>query len=65
MQPSHDELRRACDAGFLSIDAADTFYAGFHSSLEAMGYRYADDTPCTCSDEGRHGHQPECRWIKT
>jgi len=64
LQPTHEELREAFKAGFQSIDEGYTFYAGFHSHLEASGYRQAEDTGCTCSDRGEHGHQPECRWLR-
>ena len=63
-QPSLEQLREAFQAGFNSIDDGDGFYFGFHSHLEAHGYGKRDDIPCTCSDDGAHGHQPECRWAK-
>ena len=64
MLPSRDELRRAFQAGFQSIDAGDTFYAGFDTFLTSIGYRKRDEASCTCRDEGAHGHLPECRWMK-
>ena len=64
MQPTHEELREAFQAGFQSIDQGDTFYAGFHSFLEAGGYRRWEEADCTCSDHGEHGHLPECRWLR-
>ena len=64
MQPTHEELREAFQAGFHSIDEGDTFYAGFHAHLEAGGYQQVEDAACTCSDRGQHGHLPECRWLK-
>ena len=62
--PSRQELREAFQAGFDSIDDGDGFYLGFHSFLESNGFSRSDETPCTCSDLGDHGHQPECRWTK-
>ena len=64
MQPTHEELIRAFEAGFQSIDEGDTFYIGFHDSLGSMGYRYREEVACTCEDCGAHGHLPECRWVK-
>ena len=64
MQPTHDELIRAFQAGFQSIDEGDTFYTGFYEQLGSMGYRHRDDLACTCADGGAHGHLPECRWVK-
>ncbi len=64
MQPNLEELRRAFQAGFQSIDEGDTFYVGFHEYLGSMGYQHAEDVPCTCPDGGAHGHMPECRWVK-
>ena len=43
----------------------DGFYIGFHSYLESRGFGKREDIPCTCSDDGAHGHQPECRWVKS
>ncbi len=63
-QPSREQLREAFQAGFDSIDDGDGFYFGFHSVLESQGFGKRDDIPCTCSDNGSHGHQPECRWVK-
>jgi hypothetical protein len=64
IQPSHEELRGAFQAGFYSIDDGDGFYFGFRAFLEDHGFALRDDLPCTCSDNGAHGHQPECRWVK-
>ena len=64
-QPNQQELREAFQAGFDSIDDGDGFYLGFNSYLESHGFGQSDDIPCTCSDNGAHGHQPECRWVKT
>lgn len=64
MQPTREELRKAFGAGFQSIDEGETFYVGFHAYLESIGYRKKEDIPCTCPDEGVHGHLPECRWVK-
>jgi hypothetical protein len=64
VQPSREELRQAFQAGFQSIDAGETFHAGFYSYLTAIGYRRRDEAPCTCRDGGAHGHLPECRWMK-
>ena len=64
IQPTQQELRKAFDAGFQSIDEGDTFYLGFDAHLEAAGYRKAEHGPCTCADGGAHGHLPECRWVK-
>ena len=63
-QPSQEQLKEAFQAGFESIDDGDGFYFGFHSFLEKYGFEIRDDVPCTCSDNGDHGHQPECRWLK-
>ena len=63
-RPSHQQLREAFQAGFDSIDHGDDFYSGFQSFLEDRGFGKRDDIPCTCSDNGAHGHQPECRWVK-
>ena len=62
--PSQDVLRQAFAAGFESIDAGDTFYVGFDAYLILTGYIKRNDIPCTCSDNGSHGHLPECRWVK-
>ena len=64
MHPNRDELRQAFQAGFQSIDAGESFYAGFHAFLMGIGYRRRDESPCTCPDKGAHGHLPECRWMK-
>ena len=63
-QPTHDQLREAFQAGFDSIDNGDGFYSGFHAFLKTQGFELREDIPCTCSDNGAHGHQPECRWVK-
>ena len=63
-QPNHQELREAFQAGFDSIDDGDGFYFGFHARLESQGFEKQDAIPCTCSDNGAHGHQPECKWVK-
>jgi len=65
MEPTHEELRRAFQAGFLSIDEGDTFYTGFHEYLGSLGFGYAEESDCTCQDGGAHGHLPECRWVKS
>ena len=64
MQPTHEELRQAFQAGFQSIDEGETFYTGFEASLTSLGYRRQDEAQCTCRDGGAHGHLPECRWVK-
>jgi hypothetical protein len=64
VRPTREELRQAFQRGFESIDAGESFYAGFHACLEALGYRRRPDGRCTCPDQGAHGHQPECRWLK-
>ena len=64
-QPSHNELREAFQAGFDSIDDGDGFYFGFRSFLEERGFERRYDIPCTCTDNGDRGHQPECRYVKT
>jgi len=64
MEPTHDDLQRAFQAGFDSIDEGDTFYTGFHSYLGSLGFRHLEDNDCTCQDSGYHGHMPECRWVK-
>ena len=63
-QPSREQMMEAFQAGFDSIDNGDGFYFGFHASLKDHGYGLREDIPCTCSDNGAHGHQPECRWVK-
>ena len=63
-QPTHDQLQEAFQAGFDSIDNGDGFYSGFHAFLKTQGFGLREDVPCTCSDNGAHGHQPECRWVK-
>ena len=62
--PSQQKLQDAFQAGFDSIDDGDGFYHGFHLYLESRGFGKEEDIPCTCSDNGAHGHQPECRWVK-
>jgi len=62
--PTREELRQAFQRGFDSIDAGDGFYQGFHACLESLGYRKQAKGRCTCSDQGAHGHLPECRWTK-
>ena len=64
MQPTQNEIRDAFLAGFKSIDDGNTFYAGFECYLTSIGCRKRDDIPCTCPDQGGHGHLPECRWVK-
>ena len=56
--PSQEVLRQAFAAGFESIDAGDTFYVGFDAYLILTGYIKRNDIPCTCSDNGAHGHLP-------
>ena len=63
-QPEREELRLAFQAGFNSIDDGDSFYTGFNAFLEERGYRLEAQISCTCIDNGDHGHQPECRWVK-
>lgn len=63
-RPSREELRRAFQAGFQSIDDGDSFYSGFNECLASMGYHHAGAMRCTCADGGAHGHLPECRWVK-
>ena len=63
-QPSLEQLREAFQAGFNSIDDGDGFYLGFQAFLKDHGFELQEDIPCTCSDNGAHGHQPECRWVK-
>ena len=63
-QPDRNQLREAFQAGFDSIDDGDGFYYGFHTFLQSHGFERREDIPCTCSDNGAHGHQPECRWVK-
>lgn len=62
--PTREVLREAFAAGFRSIDDGDTFNTGFDSHLESSGYAKREDIPCTCPDDGFHGHMPECRWVK-
>ena len=65
MRPNQEEMRRAFQAGFRSIDDGDTFYDGFYECLGSLGYRRPDDVACTCPDGGAHGHMPECGWVKS
>ena len=65
MEPTQEELRSAFQAGFQSIDEGDTFYTGFHEYLGTLGFRFIEETDCTCQDSGAHGHLPECRWVKS
>ncbi len=64
LSPTQDVLRAAFAAGFQSIDEGYTFYTGFDSHMESSGYTKRDDIPCTCPDDGHHGHMPECRWVR-
>lgn len=64
LKPTREVLQAAFAAGFRSIDDGYTFYTGFDACLESKGYTKRDDIPCTCPDDGFHGHMPECRWIK-
>lgn len=64
MLPTEDEIRRAFEAGFATIDEGIGFYPGFHAALVAGGYQRPSDAPCTCPDRGAHGHLPECGWIR-
>lgn len=63
-RPTQQELREAFQAGFDSIDDGDSFYCGFYAYLESHGFNRLDETSCTCVDNGAHGHQAECRWLK-
>ncbi len=63
-RPSREELKDAFQAGFESIDDGEGFYPGFHAYLQHHGYLLREDAACTCADNGAHGHQPECRWIR-
>ena len=65
IKPNYEELREAFQAGFDTIDEGEGFYPGFHAFLEYHGYSLHEDVPCTCADRGIHGHQPECRWVKS
>lgn len=64
MQPTEEELKHAFWAGFQSIDDGDTFYLGFDAYLARVGYQKNENASRTCADSGRHGHLPECRWVK-
>lgn len=59
-----DEVDQAFMAGFETIDEGLTFDDGFGDYLTSRGYRHEQGSPCTCSDQGRHGHLPECRWTR-
>ena len=61
-QPSQEEVLRALEAGYASIDEGEGFYAGFGTYLTAAGYRKRPEAPCTCIDRVAHGHLPECGW---
>lgn len=63
MLPRQEDVLRALEAGFASIDEGEGFYPGFNESLTATGYRRAPEAECTCPDLGAHGHLPECGWV--
>ncbi len=54
----------AFHAGYQAIDDGRTFMDGFGRHLTLLGYRDSPEAECGCADKGRHGHQPECRWVK-
>ena len=62
--PTASELDRAYLEGFDAIDEGLTFIVGFGDYLMGLGYRFDESSPCTCSDNGRHGHLTECRWMR-
>ncbi|MEE8519324.1 MAG: hypothetical protein V3S98_09390 [Dehalococcoidia bacterium] len=64
MIPTNEEVLGAFKAGFQSIDEGLSFWDGFDADLSEHGYTYRNDGPCICSDQGHHGHLPECRWAK-
>ena len=63
-RPTPEEINRAFQAGFRSIDDGNSFYAGFEAYLRSIGCRKREDILCTCPDGGGHGHLPECRWVR-
>lgn len=62
-RPPNEDVVRAMRAGYASIDAGDDFWEGFNDALIALGYRLLM-AACTCPDGGRHGHMPECGWVR-
>lgn len=62
--PSHEEVLSAFRAGYQSIDEGGNFYDGFNAFLVSNGYSKVQSVSCTCPDLGRHGHMPECRWMR-
>lgn len=64
VQPTSDEVLDAFQAGYRSIDDGQGFYYGFENHLAGLGYAHIPGTTCTCPDFGRHGHMPECRWLR-
>lgn len=64
LQPRADEVMNAIRSGYQTIDEGDEFWEGFEKYLVSLGYVRVSDAPCICPDNGRHGHLPECRWIR-
>jgi hypothetical protein len=63
--PSHAEVLEAFLEGYRFIDDGRAFMEGFNICLERFGYQLHPEAECTCSDHGRRGHLPECRWFRT
>ncbi len=63
-QPTNDEVLDAILGGYNSVDDGEGFWPGFDNSLTLLGYQYSDDSPCSCPDDGAHGHMPECGWLR-
>ncbi len=64
LSPTVNEVVDAEFAGFTSIDEGQGFWYGFENYLMALGYERIAEAPCSCSDNGWHGHQSECRWFR-
>ena len=62
--PTDDEVVDAERAGFSAIDDGQGFWYGFENHLMGLGYEHVHAAPCSCPDDGRHGHMPECRWFR-
>lgn len=64
LQPLADEVMSAIHSGYQTIDEGDEFWQGFEKYLVGRGYVRLTDAPCSCPDRGRHGHMPECGWVR-
>jgi len=64
LAPTGDQVVEAEHAGFGAIDDGQGFWYGFENHLMGLGYAHVDEAPCSCPDDGLHGHMPECRWLR-